>query len=661
MISINPSGGSRSARSSARVLGLAFLAVFLILACNARLGAQLTGKGAITGVVTDKTGAVIPNATITATNTGNGITATTQSTGAGDFNFSDLDPGIYTVTTAAAGFSTLTQQNVHVNAMETQTYNPILAVGAQSQQVTVTAEPLQLETSNATLGATMEQETYSELPIEMGGYSSADQRRATDFVYLMPGVQGNETNGNATTNTGVINGSGSRGAVSDVYIDGIPFVRAGGNGDPRYVWTAISVDAVDQFQVQTSGYSAIYEGQGIQNYSIRAGGNKYHGAVYEFFRNTALDTWGFFGANPNPVTGAVSKPVEHSNEYGIYLSGPLIPVGTWKDKLFFFGNYNGFRYSSETPTTITLPTPAQQQGNFAGLSSGGIYDPFSATTCTAHSTAGPCRYRYGYGPGAGSGSRGNPVLIGPVDVIPASEFSQIALNLQSFLPAGIGTSAQNNFNSANRTGLTNWSMTSRIDYAFTSKDTLTLVAALGRQASSNPTGQTTAGRNVGPVPYNYGQTFAPKTAVGVIEETHVFSPHVINQFKFGYARYNGPTFQSNETPAYAASTQGITGLPGGQGAGAFPIVTFAGTNAPTNWAGQVANITLAENYTLLNNLQWNVGRHSFTFGGQIAWLQYNVTPDTGGSSPLTIASAVTETAGLSKGTFAAIANTGLAY
>ncbi len=87
----------------------------------------------------------------------------------------------------------------------------------------------------------------------------------------MPGVQGNNTNGNPTTNTGVVNGSGSRGAVSAVYIDGLPFVRAGGNGDPRFVWTAISVDAVDQFQVQTSGYSAIYEGQGIQNYTVKAG------------------------------------------------------------------------------------------------------------------------------------------------------------------------------------------------------------------------------------------------------------------------------------------------------------------------------------------------------------------------------------------------------
>ncbi len=233
--------------------------------------AQLAGKGAITGTVQDKTGAVIANATVTATDTANGISTVTKSSGAGDYNFSNLDPGIYTVTTIAPGFEKLTQENIHVNAMESQAYNPVLQVGAADVQITVSAAPPQLETSNATLGATMEQETYSELPIEMGAYNSPDQRRATDFVYLMPGVQGNETNGNATTNTGVVNGSGSRGAASAVYVDGVPFVRAGGNGDPRYVWTAISVDAVDQFQLQTSGYSAIYEGQGVMNYIDQAG------------------------------------------------------------------------------------------------------------------------------------------------------------------------------------------------------------------------------------------------------------------------------------------------------------------------------------------------------------------------------------------------------
>ena len=165
------------------------------------------------------------------------------------------------------------QENVHVNALETQTLNPKMTVGATSEEVTVSAAPPQLETTNATLGATMEQEMYSALPIEMGAYGQPDQRRATDFAFLMPGVQGNNTNGNATTNAGIVNGSGSRGAVTAIYIDGVSFVRAGGNGDPRYVWTAISVDAVNQFQVQTNGYSAMYEGQGVQNYTVKQGGN----------------------------------------------------------------------------------------------------------------------------------------------------------------------------------------------------------------------------------------------------------------------------------------------------------------------------------------------------------------------------------------------------
>jgi hypothetical protein len=642
--------------------------VLLVIAMMAPTGAwsQLTGKGEITGTVTDKSGAVIPNADVTATSDSTGITITTKTTGAGAFNFSTLDPGNYTVVTSAPGFEKQAQKNIHVNAMEMQTYNPVLTIGSAAAEITVTAAPPQLETSNATLGSTMENEMYAELPIEMGAYGNADQRRATDFAFLMPGVQGNNTNGNATTNTGVVNGSGSRGAVSAVYIDGIPFVRAGGNGDPRFVWTAISVDAVDQFQVQTNGYPAIYEGQGVMNYTIKAGGNKYHGSVYEFLRNTALDTWGFWGKAANPVTGLVVKPVEHSNEYGINLDGPLVPFGSWKDKVFVFANYNGYRYTSATPTPMTFPTTAQTQGDFSATGVK-IYDPLTQATCTAMSNTGPCRYQYGYGPSGTVGAAGNPKAIGTANVIPSSEFSSVALALQKLLPAITPASAlQNNYIAQNATGLVNWSTTERIDYFMNSRDTLSLLFADGRQASSVPVGQSTAGRNVGPVPYNYGQAYAPKTIVAAIEETHTFSPHLINQFKWGYARYNGPTFNPNQAPKYAASAMGITGQPVGQAQDTFPIVTFAGTDAPTNWGGTTANITLAENYTLVDNIQWNVGKHSFTFGGQSAWLLYNVVSATEGSTPLTLANAVTETSAFTpstnaKPTYTVSPGTGLSY
>jgi hypothetical protein len=627
-----------------RVAWLGTLTTLLLLMCAGTAVAQVSGKGEITGTVTDKTGAVIPNAEVTATNGATGFSTVAKTTGAGGYTFSNLDPGIYVVTVTAEGFQKLKQENVHVNAMESQAFNPTLTVGAADVQVTVTAEPPQLETSNATLGTTMEQQTYAELPIEMGAYGSPDQRRATDFVYLMPGVQGNETNGNATTNTGVVNGSGSRGAVSDVYIDGIPFVRAGGNGDPRFVWTAISVDAVDQFQLQTSGYSAIYEGQGVMNYSIKQGGTSYHAAVYEFFRNTALDTWGFFKAFAPGSTTQLSKPVEHSNEYGINLGGPLIPFGGLKNKLYAFTNYNGFRYTSGNPTPMRFPSNAERAGDFSadGVN---IYDPNTEAACAATNPAGvgkPCRFQY------------------PGNVVPSGQFSAVALKLQALLPSIPSTALGNNYTAQNNTGLTNWSTTSRIDYQINSRDTVSVIGAVGRQASSVPVGQTTSGRNVGPVPYNYGQAYAPKTAVWTVEETHVFSPNLLNQVKWGYARYNGPTFNPDDSPKYSATTMGLSGLPQGQATNMFPFVTFAGTNAPTNWNGATENRTTAANYTAVDNVQWNVGKHSFTFGGQSAWLLYNVVNATGGSTPITLATAVTETANLNNA-FTASGGTGLSY
>ncbi len=634
-----------------------FVAMFLLM-CAGTAMAQLSGKGAVTGTVTDKTGAVIPGATVAATNTATNVTTTTTTTGAGAYNFSDLDPGIYTVTITAQGFAKLAQENIHVNAMESHGYNPVLTVSSTNEVITVTAEPPQLETSNAALGATMEQQTYSELPVEMGAYGQADQRRATDFGYLMPGVQGNNTNGNATTNVGVVNGSGSRGAASAVYIDGIPFVRAGGNGDPRYVWSAISVDAIDQFQVQTTGYSALYEGQGVMNYTVKTGGARQHGSIYEFFRNTALDTWGFWGKAPNPATGVPVKPVEHSNEYGINLGGPLVPFGRLKDKLFYYTNYNGFRYSSATPTAITFPTAAQQQGDFSATGVN-IYDPSPAAQYTCTNTikgvnyTANCRTQFSYN--------------GKLNVIPPGRLSSIAKNLQSFLPTtGISSALQNNYIAPNSTGLTNWSTTSRIDYMINQRDTFSAIGAVGRQASSVPVGQSTAGRNVGPVPYNYGQAYAPKTAVWVLEETHVFTQNLVNQAKWGYARYNGPTFTPDQSSKYAASTMGISGTPVGQATGVFPIVTFTGTDAPTQWNGTTANSTIAENYTFLDNVQWNFGKHSLTLGGQIAWLLYNTASATGGSTPLTLATTNTETANFantntSTSGYTMDSTTGLAY
>jgi hypothetical protein len=182
--------------------------------------------------------------------------------------------------------------------------------------------------------------------------------------------------------------------------------------------------------------------------------------------------------------------------------------------------------------------------------------------------------------------------------------------MQKLLPqTGIGTALQNNYIAANATGLTNWSTTDRIDFLPTASDNLSFIFADGRQASSVPVGQTTAGRNVGPVPFSYGQAYAPKTAVGIIEETHIFTPHLINQLKWGYARYNGPTFNPDQNPTDAASGTNVglsfnnTTPVSGQALQTFPIVPFVGSNSPTAWGGTIANSTIAENYTAVDRRQ----------------------------------------------------------
>jgi hypothetical protein len=609
------------------------------LFCGTSALAQLSGKGELKGTVKDPTGAVVANATVTATEDTTGVNTVRKSTSAGDYDLSPLDPGVYTVVVTATGFQKQTQANVHVNALEIQDYSPVLTLGAMTENVTVTTAPPALETSNAVLGATMEQEMYSALPIQMGAGGNFDQRRATDFAVLMPGVQGNETNGNSTTNTGVVNGSGSRGAASAVYLNGLPFTSVAGEGDTRYVWSAISVDSVDQFQVQTSGYSALYEGQGVQNYTVKSGGSKFHGSVYDFFRNTALDTWGFFApalSITNPATGIVkpaTKPTEHENEFGIVASGPV-----YKNKVFLFANYDGYRFShGPTPVYQTLPTLAEVNGDFRDQGVN-IYDPRS-TVCNAGGTA--CTRTQYASDGTNVG-----IPVGTLNVIPRGLQDPVALKMQSFLQADytLPTTIGNNFIGGYKYGLSNWMTTSKMDWTINSRNSLSLTFGKGRQASVGPAAQTTAGRNVTPfAPYNYGQVYAPKTTVWTLQETYVITPRLVNQFNYGFGRYNGPTFNPNSGGAFSATSLGISGLPSGQASTAFPITTFSGTNAPTGFAGTVANTAISNAYIITDNVQWQLGKHSLTIGGQYAWLEYQYLTNATGTSPLTIANAPGET------------------
>src|SRR5450432_3054060 len=334
-------------------------ATLLLLAATAT--AQVGGSGTIQGTVVDPSGAVVAGATVTAKNAETGIQTTRQTTDAGFFVIAPLQPGEYTVTITAPGFQTVTQKNMVLSALATLGWNAKLELGTASQSITVETAPSQLHTEDATLGASMGNEVYASLPLAMNGVP----RDPTQFVNLVPGVNSGVTQV-AGTNFASFNGGQTY--QNETYLEGIPLTSAGTGGDTRYLSFGVSVEAVEQFQVETSGAKAQFEGQGVSNYILKSGTNQFHGAAYEYFRNTALDARGFFP----PTT-----PIEHQNQFGGILGGPIV-----KNKAFFFASVDGYKYNSGSiPALQSIPTAGQRTGDFSGIPAI-IYDP-NSTSCTA--------------------------------------------------------------------------------------------------------------------------------------------------------------------------------------------------------------------------------------------------------------------------------------
>jgi hypothetical protein len=165
--------------------------------------------------------------------------------------------------------------------------------------------------------------------------------------------------------------------MNEVYVEGIPMTNAAAQGETRNLAYSVSVESVDQFQVQTNNSPAECQGQGIENYTIKSGSNQFHGAGYEYFRNTVLDARGYF---------PTFRPPEKQNQFGARIGGYI-----FKDKLFFFGNYDGYRYrASSNPTAQSVPNAAFLAGDFSALIPAGtdcnvtpiagcIFDPLTTT------------------------------------------------------------------------------------------------------------------------------------------------------------------------------------------------------------------------------------------------------------------------------------------
>ncbi len=314
--------------------------------------------GSVVGTVRDPSGLAIANGAVEIRNQATNVARQTMTSGTGEYDFVNLQPGRYTLTAKQKGFKETTQ-NLELAVGQRMELNVSLEIGAESQSVTVGANAVTVDTASSDLSNLRTSQQVVDLPL--------DSRNFTQLVQLAPGTNahGNSTN---VTNGGYTEGRGTNGFVSNgnpsdigmYLIDGIQSVDADANVLIFYP----PVDSIQEFKVQSSAAPAAYGGgPTIINVTFRSGTNNYHGTLYEFVRNSDFDAKNYFDSQTQPI------PPFHMNQFGANVSGPVIipHVFNGKDKLFFFADYEGKRSSQPQTYISTVPTAAFRTGNFSAL------------------------------------------------------------------------------------------------------------------------------------------------------------------------------------------------------------------------------------------------------------------------------------------------------
>ena len=676
----------------------------LFLCVSASL-AQSGSSGALTGTVSDPSGGVISGATVTATNIGTGQARTETTSADGAYKFSLLPPGNYKVTFGAAGFKTSEVPSVTVNATETAVLNRNLAVGAQSEQITVESTAETLQTQNATVGTLVGSKEITDLPLPGRNY--------TQIIDLSPGVVANVATaslvGNGTQDINV-NGMGSD--QNNYMMDGVSQTNyASGGAAQSGNFPGIGIpnpDSIQEFKIQTSQYDAGYgrnPGASV-NVVTKGGTNSFHGSGWEFFRNSFFDGNDLFNKATETEQGLPNKPQAlDQNEFGGTIGGPIK-----KDKLFFFFSYQGLRQKngigsngfgtalSNDLTLLPLNEPDGSRKDEAG-SIPEDWDP-AAPTCNYTTYRGYLGCAFAFDPpnhlnvGLTTG-----VLVNPPNQLNPSDdavtnISQVAVNLlRAQSKASVG--AYNNgfyFPSQLYRGgapICVWGVptassatgnctlpeisipiiakedqyVANSDYILSSKNTIStryffskdpILQSFNCLALFNPNNQCMPGS-----PEN--ADFTDHNAV--VRLTSVLSSNLVNDVHVAYIRET-----TNATPAayVSACSVGINPVILDGGSCSSPTETFPGVNPILTQVPTFSNIgalgtgggwnqggnffASATNYFNTFNeadtLSWNHGRHALRFGAEVERDQYNWTlPARGGEGFLTFSDMLTSSSG----------------
>src|SRR5712664_2717332 len=349
------------------------LAISLISAGRAH--AQVSGA-TLNSTVTDASGATIPQAQLVITNVSTGVTRNVTTDSAGFYTAPNLLPGTYEVRVTATGFSTQVRTGITLTVGAQQALPITMQVGQVSQTVEVTTEAPTVELTSSTLSAQVTGATVRELPL--------NGRSWTDLANLQPGVvtaESHSLNGDQNRGFGAqISISGGRPQLNNYRLDGISINDYANGGPGSVLGGNLGVDAIQEFSVLTSNYSAEYgkTAGGVVNAITRSGTNQFHGSAYEFLRNDALDAANFFDNANN-----LKKSPFRNNQFGASGGGPIR-----KDRTFIFGDYEGLRRSKGKTVTNSVPSPNARLGILADPNNPGQNLPAFTGNCPTNPFTG---------------------------------------------------------------------------------------------------------------------------------------------------------------------------------------------------------------------------------------------------------------------------------
>jgi hypothetical protein len=542
----------------------------LFLIVTPALWAQVD-TGTIAGTVKDASGAVIQHADVTVQQTATKLKVKTTTNNGGLFAVPDLRPGVYDVSATAHGFQTVTKTSVELRVQDRLSVDFDLPVGEASTTVSVEADAQHLESETSSLGQVVEEQEIENLPLNGRNY--------IQLAYLGAGTSPSQHE--SERNSFVSNGA--RPIQNSYLLDGIDNKnKIVGFDDSAAQSIEPIIDAVGEFKVQTSTFSAEF-GQSagaVVNATIKSGGSQFHGTGFEFLRNSALDALPYF-----QTTG--TTPAFKENQFGATVGGPVI-----KNKTFFFFAWQSSRLRNASPQLATVPTDDEKSGDFAGVAA--IYDP--ATTRPNPDGSGYIRDPF------------------PGNIIPASRFDTTAQKLLSLYPEANQSGAVNFFSNQTEQ-VDNDQYIGRIDHRFSDKDSI-----FGHYANSafNELLPATL-----PPPASAVTKATPEARSFTTSETHIFTPSLVNEVRFGYQHtwliqqaydttrlfsqygingaYNDPTVLGLPTFAVAGFS-----MLGTTGPGNLPTPATGSGNLPEDKEGRV--------FVANDNLSWVRGRHTFKFG-----------------------------------------------